>query len=84
MEKGHSQCESFSMPVLESLCCGTPVYGFKAGGPESVCPEEMKNNFVDNGDINALFEVIKKKQSKNPVHGFDAPDVSEGFLELYR
>ena len=77
-----SQCESFSMPVLESLCCGTPVYGFKAGGPESICPEEMKDNFVDNGDIDALFKAIEKNKNKNPVHGFDAPDVSEGFLEL--
>ncbi len=28
--------ETFSMVVAESLCCGTPVVGFQAGGPESI------------------------------------------------
>ena len=78
-----SQCESFSMPVLESLCCGTPVYGFKAGGPESICPEEMKDNFVDNGDIEALFKTMQKGLGKNCVKEYKAPDVSKLFLSLY-
>ena len=55
-----SKFESFSMPVLESLCCDTPVYRFKAGGSESICPQEMRDNFVDNGDIDALFETMQR------------------------
>ncbi len=54
-----SQCESFSMPVIESLLCGTPVFGFEAGGPESICPASMRSHFVKQGDINALLSVLK-------------------------
>lgn len=31
-----SKKETFSMVCAESLCCGTPVVGFKAGGPEQI------------------------------------------------
>src|SRR5690606_6833421 len=42
--------ESFSMIVAESLSCGTPVAGFKAGGPESISIKEY-SKFVDYGDV---------------------------------
>lgn len=32
--------ESFSMVTAESLCCGTPVVGFKAGAPETIAIPE--------------------------------------------
>ena len=49
--------ESFSMVTAESLCCGTPVVGFKAGAPETIAiPEYSK--FVDYGDILGLEEQI--------------------------
>lgn len=48
-----SKRETFSMITAESLCCGTPVIGFEAGGPESICiPEYSK--FVPYGNINLL------------------------------
>lgn len=31
-----SKKETFSMVCAESLCCGTPVVGFEAGGPEGI------------------------------------------------
>lgn len=34
-----SKKETFSMIVAESLCCGTPVVGYRAGGPESIALE---------------------------------------------
>ncbi len=48
-----SQRETFSMVTAESLCCGTPVIGFKAGGPESIALEEYCK-FVAYGDVTAL------------------------------
>lgn len=48
-----SKRETFSMVTAESLCCGTPVVGFKAGGPESIALEDY-TEFVEYGDINAL------------------------------
>lgn len=54
-----SKRETFSMPVIESLSCGTPVVGFKAGGPESIALDEY-TEFVDYGDTNTLKKVILK------------------------
>lgn len=54
-----SRRETFSMPVAESLCCGTPVIGFRAGGPESIAIEEY-SEFVDYGNENELAKVLQK------------------------
>ncbi len=34
------------MVTAESLCCGTPVVGFTAGGPESIAIDAF-SNFVE-------------------------------------
>ena len=49
--------ETFSMPVAESLCCGTPIVGFKAGGPESIALKEY-SQFVEYGNTDALYQTI--------------------------
>ena len=41
--------ETFGMPCAESLCCGTPVAGFQAGGPESISLPDF-SRFVPYGD----------------------------------
>ncbi|MCD7802187.1 MAG: glycosyltransferase [Clostridiales bacterium] len=53
-----SKRETFSMVCAESLCCGTPVVGFCAGGPESVSLPEY-SQFVPYGDTEALTESVK-------------------------
>lgn len=55
--------ETFSMVTAESLCCGTPVVGFKAGGPESIA---LKNYslFVEQGDDDALEKALKEMLSR--------------------
>lgn len=52
-----SKNETFGMPVAESLCCGTPVVGFKAGGPESIALSYY-SEFVDYGDVDALEQAV--------------------------
>ena len=58
-----SKRETFSMIVAESLCCGTPVVGFKAGGPETIVIDEY-GFFVDYGNINALKDILRDALSQ--------------------
>lgn len=53
-----SRRETFSMPCAESLCCGTPVAGFRAGGPESIALRDY-SEFVEHGDLDALVHCVK-------------------------
>ena len=48
-----SERETFSMICAESLSCGTPIVGFRAGAPEMISLPEY-SRFVEFGDINAL------------------------------
>lgn len=54
-----SRKETFSMVTTESLCCGTPVAGFKAGAPEQIALKEY-SCFVEYGDIEALEKGIEE------------------------
>lgn len=54
-----SKRETFSMVTAESLCCGTPVAGFEAGGPESIALPEF-SSFVEQGNVEALKEAVLK------------------------
>lgn len=53
-----SRRETFSMPCAESLCCGTPVVGFRAGAPETISLKAY-SEFVEFGDTDALEAVLK-------------------------
>lgn len=53
-----SKKETFSMIVAESLCCGTPVVGFEAGGPETIALEKY-STFVKYGNLDALVNAIE-------------------------
>lgn len=54
-----SRRETFSMVTAESLCCGTPVVGFSAGGPESIAiPDYTK--FVEYGNVGVLISELQK------------------------
>lgn len=54
-----SKKETFSMPCAESLCCGTPVVGFRAGAPEQIALEQY-SEFVPHGDLDALEQTIRR------------------------
>lgn len=54
-----SQRETFSMPCAESLCCGTPVVGYKAGAPEQIALPRY-SEFVEHGDLEGLESVLRR------------------------
>ena len=62
--------ETFSMVCAESLCCGTPVVGFKAGGPECIALTEY-SVFVEQGNDDKLERAIRmvldKQYSKQEI-----------------
>lgn len=59
-----SKRETFSMIVAETLCCGTPVVGYRAGGPESIAIASYCR-FVDRSEgTPALAEALKEMLSQ--------------------
>lgn len=54
-----SKKETFSMICAESLCCGTPIVGFKAGAPERISLSDY-SYFCEQGDYANLYREIKK------------------------
>ncbi len=73
-----SKRETFSMVTAESLCCGTPVVGFEAGGPESITiPSYSK--FVEYGNIDALISAIKAINISN----LDRTIISQRAINCY-
>lgn len=73
-----SKRETFSMVTVESLCCGTPVVGFKAGGPESIALEAY-SSFVEYGNIQALSDIMEK--GLNSIH--DKSNISAKAISSY-
>lgn len=64
-----SKKETFSMPCAESQCCGTPIVGFRAGGPESISIPAYAE-FCEYGNLEAVQELILKwvdRKEKNSI-----------------
>ena len=53
-----SRKETFSMVTAESLCCGTPVVGFKAGAPEMIALPDF-SEFVEWPNVEKLEQSIR-------------------------
>ena len=66
-----SKRETYSMVCAESLCCGTPVIGYKAGAPELIALENY-SSFFEYGDVTAVFDAIC-----NQIENFFNPKVIE-------
>ena len=72
-----SKRETYGLTVAESMCCGTPVVGFKCGGPESFANDKY-SEFVSYGDIDALFDSVCKFLKKR----FDNKMISAESISL--
>lgn len=87
-----SRRETFSMPCAESLCCGTPVVGFRAGGPEGIALADY-SEFVEFGDVDALEQAVRRwlgaepdreAMAKDAREAYSSDAMTESFLEIYR
>ena len=87
-----SKRETFSMVCAESLCCGTPVAGFKAGGPEAISLDKY-SRFVDYGDLKSLYTAVNdllrearngEKISKDASAAYGSRVMSENYINIYR
>lgn len=88
-----SRRETFSMPCAESLCCGTPVVGFRAGAPEQIALKAY-SDFTEFGDLDGLETLVRSWLDKKDVdHGAIAAEAMEAygadsmirsFTEIYR
>ncbi len=89
-----SKRETFCMSVAESLCCGTPVIGFKAGGPESIAIAEY-SQFTEYGNILELKKALCDKWlgfksaadtveiSRKAKEKFSSDNMAEEYLKVY-
>ncbi len=87
-----SKKETFSMPCAESLCCGTPIVGFKAGAPEQISMGAY-SDFVEFGDVDALEKQLRRWLSAQPDREkiareaekiYSVNTMIDGFLEVYQ
>ena len=83
--------ETFSMVTAESLCCGTPVVGFKAGGPEEIAIKEY-TDFVEQGDVMKLYgkmrywlfnPVNRNKIGEEAIEKYSSDIMSKAYQRLY-
>lgn len=73
-----SERETFSMVCAESLCCGTPVVGFKAGAPELISMKEF-SEFCEYGEIGNLYKLLKSMLERN----IDKEVLSQSAIKKY-
>jgi len=89
-----SKRETFSMPTIESLSCGTPVIGFKAGGPESIALKEY-SEFVEYGNVDMLIKKIlfwtndDNKIDKNTISqkahlAYSSEVMTKNYIKIYQ
>lgn len=86
-----SKRETFSMICVESLCCGTPIVGFKAGAPETISIKEYCS-FVKYGNIeelaNSIEEFLQISFNKSMISNeakviYDKKNMANNYMKVY-
>ena len=87
-----SKVETFSMVVAESLFCGTPVVGFRCGGPESIALKEF-SVFVEQEDYKtftkSLIKTFSLKNSADKIIDeatakYSVSIIASQYIDLYK
>lgn len=87
-----SQKETFSMICAESLCCGTPIVGFKAGGPESIALPEY-SCFTEYPNTELLYEILLQwldrkagfeDLASEAKQAYSTQNMTEQYISAYR
>lgn len=84
-----SKRETFSMIVGESLACGTVVYGFKSGGPETIA-DVRYSAFIDFGKIDELSHLLlclktnKDKIRQNAFENYNIKTICNQYVAIYK
>ena len=80
------------MVTAESLCCGTPVVGFEAGGPESIALKDY-SIFVEQGNDTNLETALRKmllrtaskiEISREACQRYSKEKMCEEYCRVYR
>ena len=85
-----SKRETFSLPVAEALCSGTPVVGFLSGGPETICIDKYCK-FCEYGDLDTLIELINEENkydrlaiSQEAKEKYSLDNMANGYINIYK
>lgn len=85
--------ETFSMIVAESLCCGTPIVGFQAGGPESIGIQPYSVFIPRQDGIDGLRSVLNDMFNRRFDHAeisrqacakFSTEAMAGKYIDIYR
>lgn len=86
-----SKAETFSMVCVESLCCGTPVVGFKCGAPEQICLSDY-SSFAEQNNIDSLYDLVvnwtskeinKNNISKNAIQEYTDKKMTSNYFDFF-
>lgn len=86
-----SKRETYSMVCAESLCCGTPVIGFKAGAPELIAIKSY-SSFFDYADVDSVYDKLchltieridKYAIMKSAVEKYSKDNMINKYLSIY-